>query len=186
MQKIDNKKLITLFVLLLVSGLFVIKEYFFQSSDVPQSVEVSVSNQEEEVSESESTSATSPRSFVVRNEAFRNEIEIAYRQQDAVIWARDFIILYYQFDGNVPSIDTFTPYVDEKFAQAIIKEKEGMANEKIVRTQRTTDFSILSETPLKIRFNIIGTLNGQPHQAVYELILNESKDQIISLIQVQT
>lgn len=189
MQKIDRAKVLYMVFAILLATLFVFKDSLIPRPLPEATVTLSseakdVELSEEKSIESESEQPTEPGGLVIRAPQFQKEIEDAYTHEATIEWARDFIRLFYETNEHSLNMDTYTPYVSETLAQAILKEKEQQLAAKIERQHTNIAFQILSLQPFKLLFEVQGKRNGQNEQIIYEVLLNDSFDQIISVVQV--
>lgn len=189
MRKIDKVKVFYVVMGVILATLFVFKEHLIPKPIPEATVTLSSDSEEQIIPESESSpgataSESEPGGLVIRQPHFQQQIQDAYANEETIEWARDFILLFYETTEQSLAKETYTPYVSNSVAEAIVKEKQQQFNDKVERKQDNTSFQILSVQPLKISYEVHGKRNGQTEHIVYEVLLNDSLDQIISVVQV--
>lgn len=191
MRKIDKVKVFYVVMGVILATLFVFKEHLIPKPIPEATVTLSHESDEQFIPDVESStevmdSQETPGGLIVRHPHFQQQIQEAYANEETIEWARDFILLFYETTEQSLAKETYTPYVSNSVAEAIVKEKQQQFNDKVERKQNHTTFQILSVQPLKISYEVHGKRNGQAEHIVYEVLLNDSLDQIISVVQVAT
>ena len=70
-------------------------------------------------------------------------------------------------------------------ATALYDQYKALVDNQVQRQESLTTYTITSESPFTVNYTIIGNKNNKKEQVVYQVTFDDSKDAIVSFVQLQ-
>lgn len=198
MKKIfyENKRLVLMIVLVILTGIFVfagnsLRGWLTGKADQQTSTTLTTIIGSEHSSSDASNVSETPIAKHTPDplppQEFSSNIQVAYDNETVILKGRELAIGFYNVKPDViPDPSFFRKYFKtESMATALYDQYKALVDNQVQRQESLTTYTITSESPFTVNYTIIGNKNNKKEQVVYQVTFDDSKDAIVSFVQLQ-